>query len=77
MSAALEVLDRPRPSSPAITLAQPVHGLSVQLAGVEKRFGERGVLRGIDLEIEAGRFVAIVGRSGGGKSTLLRLLAGL
>ena len=44
---------------------------------MEKRFGERGVLRGIDLEIEAGRFVAIVGRSGGGKSTLLRLLAGL
>ena len=77
MSAALELLDRPRPSSPAITPAQPVHGLAVQLAGVEKRFGERGVLRGIDLEIEAGRFVAIVGRSGGGKSTLLRLLAGL
>ena len=35
------------------------------------------MLKGIDLAVPAGRFVAIVGRLGGGKSTLLRLLAGL
>ena len=35
------------------------------------------MLSGLDLHIAAGQFVALVGRSGGGKSTLLRLLAGL
>ena len=35
------------------------------------------MLEGLDLDIPAGQFLAIVGRSGGGKTTLLRLLAGL
>lgn len=52
-------------------------GLSVSLRGVSKSFSQRQILDSIDLEIPAGQFVAIVGRSGGGKSTLLRLLTGL
>ncbi|MEJ8815676.1 ABC transporter ATP-binding protein [Variovorax ureilyticus] len=47
------------------------------LRGVGKRFGERHVLRDIDLDIPAGQFVSLIGPSGVGKSTLLRLVAGL
>ena len=39
--------------------------------------GDLDILRGIDLEIEAGTSAAIVGASGSGKSTLLGLLAGM
>lgn len=52
-------------------------GTPLALEGIRKAFGEREVLKGIDLHIPAGQFVAVVGRSGCGKSTLLRLLAGL
>jgi sulfonate transport system ATP-binding protein len=54
-----------------------IEGLPLALTKVVKRFGARTVLNGIDLEIPAGQFVAVVGRSGGGKTTLLRLLSGL
>jgi len=52
-------------------------GLGLELRGVEKAFGPRRVLAGIDLTVPPGGFVAVVGRSGGGKSTLMRLLCGL
>jgi len=52
-------------------------GIPLLLNGVSKHYGSNKVLNALDLHIAAGQFVAIVGRSGGGKSTLLRLLAGL
>jgi sulfonate transport system ATP-binding protein len=52
-------------------------GGRVRLENVCKQFGSRRVIRGLSLEAEPGEFLAIVGSSGGGKSTLLRLLAGL
>ena len=47
------------------------------LAAVTKRFGERTVLNGVSLEVGAGDYVAILGESGIGKSTLLNVIAGL
>ena len=49
----------------------------VQIQNVEKRYGEHQVLKSVNFDIQAGEFVAFVGESGGGKSTLLRLIAGL
>src|SRR5258706_5017950 len=47
------------------------------IAGIEKRFGGRAVLSAVSLRLEAGEYVAIVGESGVGKSTLLNIIAGL
>nr|WP_040539127.1 ABC transporter ATP-binding protein [Mycolicibacterium tusciae] len=45
--------------------------------GLRKVFGDNIVLDGLDLEIRAGEFVALLGRSGSGKSTFLRALGAL
>ncbi len=46
----------------------------VRIEGLEKRFGKTEVLKGIDLEVQRGEVVVILGASGSGKSTLLRCI---
>jgi nitrate/nitrite transport system ATP-binding protein len=77
MSGALAMDTSVRETAAAIVAARPI----IELKGVTKAYAagstKTEVLGGIDLAIEEGEFVAIVGFSGSGKSTLISLLAGL
>ncbi len=49
----------------------------IHLTNIWKRFGEKQVHRGIDLEVRENETLVIIGRSGGGKSVLLKMIIGL
>jgi len=68
----------PAAASAARAAAEPVAGPPVARArGVVKAYGDRRVLAGVDLDVAPGRVTVLRGRSGTGKSTLLRVLTGL
>src|SRR5260370_20686383 len=49
----------------------------IRITDLQKAFGEQKVLKGISFEVKRGETVAVLGRSGGGKSVLLKLIIGL
>jgi heme exporter protein A len=49
----------------------------IRARGLSKRFGEKRVLEGLDLDVSTGGFLVVTGPNGSGKTTLLRLCAGL
>jgi ABC-type multidrug transport system ATPase subunit len=49
----------------------------IRARALQKRYGDKRVLRGLDLDVARGDFVVVTGPNGSGKTTLLRLLAGL
>ena len=49
----------------------------IAVRSLRKKIGQQEILRGIDLEVATGKTLAIIGRSGGGKSVLLKHLVGL
>ncbi len=51
--------------------------VALELSGIEKRFGARRVLTGVSLSARGGEIVAVTGPNGTGKSTLLKIVAGL
>ncbi|TML77654.1 MAG: heme ABC exporter ATP-binding protein CcmA [Actinobacteria bacterium] len=69
-------LDGARQVAEAPACAAPERGMLVARR-LGKRYGEKRVLRGIDLELPRGGFLVVTGPNGSGKTTLLRICAGL
>src|SRR5438093_7738942 len=72
----IEAPPSPRPS----TKPHPVPGNSspmIRVCSLTKKIGQEEILRGVDLEVQNGETLAIIGRSGGGKSVLLNHLVGV
>lgn len=74
-----DIIQTPPETPPMATIATFEVSGALRFAEVGFRYGaaDRDVLKGITLDVEAGDFIAISGVSGGGKTTLLKLMVGL
>jgi len=52
-------------------------GAAISIRNLQKSFGDNHVLKGIDLDLEKGQNIVVLGRSGTGKSVLIKIIAGL
>src|SRR5437588_5478133 len=69
------------PTSSAVSISPQPSWINaspmIAVRSLVKRIGQQEILRGVDLEVARGETLAIIGRSGGGKSVLLKHLIGL
>src|SRR5687767_5242970 len=61
----------PGPTAPTTS------GLAIDVTGVTKRFGDKTVVNGIDLQVRRGEIFGFLGPNGSGKTTFIRMLCGL
>src|SRR3954465_2416307 len=66
-------LNPPQANQPETANSSPM----IEVRGLQKRIGEQEILLGVDLTVGKGETLVIIGRSGGGKSVLLKHLIGL
>ena len=52
------------------------HAPALEARGIRKSYGTHEVLRGVDLRVEPGQILGLLGRNGAGKSTLITILCG-
>ena len=71
----MDLLEAPLPPQPEGRLVEPVRG-AVRFDGVVVEYDDRRVLHGVTLDVPAGQTHALVGGTGGGKTSLLKLLMG-
>ncbi len=64
-------MDAVSPASPSAA------GVSIRTAGLAKVFGQRAVVNGVDLRVDAGEVVGLLGRNGAGKTTTFYMIVGL
>jgi phospholipid/cholesterol/gamma-HCH transport system ATP-binding protein len=65
------------PAGTAAARTTAASGSMIAVRGLTKTIGQQEILRGIDLDVVRGQTLAVIGRSGGGKSVLLKHLIGL
>jgi phospholipid/cholesterol/gamma-HCH transport system ATP-binding protein len=68
-----DIMDAPRISPPDETTDEPV----ISIHGLRKSFKDHEVLKGVDLEVHKGENLVVLGKSGSGKSVLIKCLVGL
>jgi len=75
---AREIRAEAPPGAPEFTIppGPPLGRKVIRFCGVSKAFGSRTLLRNVDLEVNAGERIGVVGANGAGKSTFLRLCRG-
>lgn len=66
-----------KPVEPVPTLAEPPPPAAASVVGLSKRFGKTSILENISFDVAEGEVLVLLGASGSGKTTILRIIAGL